>query len=79
MNVQKARSPSASRPWPPPAAARPGLVMAPRSASTLGYVYSQGKDWEPLFGLAPVGTPIKPYDYLVPRQVEKYSWDPRGC
>ena len=32
MNVQKARSPSASRPWPPPAAARPGL-MAPRSAS----------------------------------------------
>ena len=32
MIVQKARSPSASRPWPPPAAARPGL-MAPRSAS----------------------------------------------
>ena len=32
MNVQKARSPSASRrsPWPLPAAARPGL-MAPRS------------------------------------------------
>ena len=29
---KKARSPSASRPWPPPAAARPGL-MAPRSAS----------------------------------------------
>ena len=29
---QKARSPSASRPWPPPAATRPGLV-APRSAS----------------------------------------------
>ena len=28
---QKARSPSASPPWPPPAAARPGL-MAPRSA-----------------------------------------------
>ena len=32
MNVQKARSPSASRPSPSPAAARPGL-MAPRSAS----------------------------------------------
>ena len=32
MNVQKARSLSTSRPWPPPAAARPGL-MAPRSAS----------------------------------------------
>ena len=32
MIVEKARSPSASRPWPPPAAARPGL-MAPRSAS----------------------------------------------
>ena len=37
-NVQKARSPSASRPWPPPRptrqppAARPGL-MAPRSVS----------------------------------------------
>ena len=26
MNVQKARSPSASPPWPPPAAARPGLM-----------------------------------------------------
>ena len=32
MIVQKARSPSTSRPWPPPAAALPGL-MAPRSAS----------------------------------------------
>ena len=32
MNVQKARLPSASRPWLTPAAARPGL-MAPRSAS----------------------------------------------
>ena len=32
MIVQKARSPSASRPWPPPAAAWLGL-MAPRSAS----------------------------------------------
>ena len=32
MIVQKARSPSASRPWPPPAAAWLGL-MVPRSAS----------------------------------------------
>ena len=32
INVQKARSLSASRLWPLPAAARPGL-MAPRSAS----------------------------------------------
>ena len=42
MNVQKARSPSASRPWPPPAAARPGL-MAPRSASMALQASAPGK------------------------------------
>ena len=68
MNVQNARSPSASRPWPPPAAARPGL-MAPRSASLALHAASLGA------GRAPWdrGAPGARLGYLCAAEAQRQS------